>query len=63
MEVLKARFAKHRDELDLNDPRDFIDELLIEQKRNGTEELFTGKNSKHISAAGCVIHEIIFQTK
>lgn len=47
IDVLKLRFKKHRVEMDVNDPKDFIDELLIEQKKSRTEKLYTGENVKY----------------
>ena len=46
MLIVERVTKEHKATLDTNDPRDFIDEYLIEQKKSGTDELYTGKISK-----------------
>ena len=40
--VIEKEIKNHRATMDPNDPRDFIDEMLIEEKKSGTDELYTG---------------------
>ena len=45
VDFVKKEIAEHRETIDYDNPRDFIDSFLVQQKKHSDDDLYNGNNS------------------